>query len=344
MMLDFGDLMPSFPRVESPLFSIPHLVERPWGGSRLKFWGKELAGRRIGESWELAGLPGHASSFKGEGGQDLSSLCQSSTDPLGLAGQPFPLLVKLIDACENLSIQLHPREDSQEGRAKTEAWVILEAPEGARLYAGLRGELPARPLVERVAQGDLSPLQQIPVKAGDTIFVPSGTLHALTAGILAAEVQQSSDTTWRVWDWNRRDSAGNSRPLHIEQAVRDVDPRPRLGLKPSPLALDKNREVLCACPHFAMLRHRGETSRVTAQGGFRALMQLGESGQILSHGETRDFEKGATCLLPMGNEAELRGGEVLEAWVPDLEHDILEPLSAAGHSMATIRSLGAGTW
>ena len=336
--------MSSFPRAVSPLFSLPHLVERPWGGNRLAAWGKELAGQRIGESWELVDLPCHASGFEGVPGQNLSSLRLDAADPLGLAGKPFPLLVKLIDACENLSIQLHPREDSEEGRAKTEAWVILAAPEGAHLYAGLRGELPARPLIERVAQGDLSPLERIPVKAGDTIFVPSGTLHALTAGVLVAEVQQSSDTTWRVWDWNRRDAAGNPRQLHIEQAVRDVDPRPRLGLKTSPLALDKNREILCACPHFAMLRHLGETSRVAAQGEFRVLMQLGEGGQILSQGEMRSFEKGATCLLPVGCEAELSGGEVLETWVPDLERDIVKPLLAVGHSRTAIGALGAGTW
>lgn len=265
------------------------------------------------------------------------------SDPLELAGKPFPLLLKLIDASENLSIQLHPCVVTPEGAPKTEAWVVLDAPEGAFLYAGVREMLGRVELVERIGRGDLSVLEKIPVKTGDVVFIPGGTLHAITAGLLIAEIQQSSDTTWRVWDWNRRDAQGNGRTLHLRQAIRDVDPRPRAGLLTMPLRDGAGREMLLACPFFAGRRHP-ELSRIEAQGSWRILLQVGQGGTLTDGNGERRFERGDTMLLPRGASATVQGGSVLEFWVADLEREVLAPLLAAGHSEAQIRALGAGTW
>lgn len=330
-------------RTVSALPCLPLLVERPWGGSRLEAWGRDCAGRRIGESWEVCGLSGSQTSFASGEWADLGELSRDPADPLELGGKDFPLLLKLIDAQENLSIQLHPCVVTPEGAPKTEAWMILDAPEGAFLYAGVREMLGRVELIERIGKGDLSVLETIPVKTGDVVFIPGGTLHAITAGLLIAEIQQSSDTTWRIWDWNRKDAQGNGRTLHLRQAIRDVDPRPNPALRTTPLADAQGRSTLVACEHFAARRHPS-VSRVVADAGWRILLQVGHEGTIEGCCGVKEFPRGRTLLLPRGKAVELRGGDVLEFWVPDLENDILLPLLAAGHDEAVIRSLGAGTW
>lgn len=345
-MLSFGFTMTQIAspaRNVSALPCLPLLVERPWGGSRLEAWGRACEGRRIGESWELCGLPGSETRFAAGEWVDLGGLVRDPADPLDLGGRDFPLLLKLIDAQENLSIQLHPCVVTPEGAPKTEAWVILDAPEGAYLYAGVREMLGRVELIERIGKGDLSVLERIPVKTGDVVFIPGGTLHAITAGLLIAEIQQSSDTTWRIWDWNRKDAQGNGRALHLRQAIRDVDPRPNPALRTTPLADAAGRSTLVACEHFAARRHPS-VSRVEADTGWRILLQVGHEGTIEGCCGPKDFPRGRTILLPRGRAVELRGGDVLEFWVPDLENDVLLPLLAAGHEESAIRSLGAGTW
>jgi len=310
---------------------------------RLGEWGRDTAAGRIGESWELSGLPGSCTRFGAGPWPDLDAMARDPSDPLDLGGKPFPLLLKLIDAAENLSIQLHPCVATPEGAPKTEAWVVLDAPEGAFLYAGVREMLGRVTLVERIGKGDLSMLEKIPVKTGDVVFIPGGTLHAITAGLLIAEIQQSSDTTWRVWDWNRRDAEGNGRTLHLRQAIRDVDPTPRPGLLTTPLTDDLGREVFVACPCFAGRRHPA-VSRIEAEGSWRILLQVGQDGMLADAAGERGFARGDAVLLPRGASVDVRGGSVLEFWVADLERDVLAPLLAAGHGQAQIRALGAGTW
>jgi mannose-6-phosphate isomerase len=327
----------------SALPCTPLLVERPWGGTRLQAWGRDCAGRKVGESWEVCGLPGFQTPFGVGGWADLGALAGDAADPLELGGKEFPLLLKLIDAAENLSIQLHPYVVTPEGAPKTEAWVILDAQEGASLYAGVRERMGRVELIERVGKGDLSVLEQIPVKTGDVVFIPGGTLHAITAGLLIAEIQQSSDTTWRVWDWNRKDAQGNGRTLHLRQAIRDVDPVPRAGLLTTPLADGQGREFLVACPSFTACRHQ-ENAHIEADSSWRILLQVGEGGLLSDATGTRDFGRGQTLLLPRGCVANTMGGQVLEFWVADLEREVLEPLLQAGHPQSAIRALGAGTW
>ncbi len=225
-----------------PLLFEPILKPRAWGGDRLRRFGKRVSiGARVGESWEVADLPDSIADGRnrvavgrhaGATLRELLALDRSAilgSVPLSREGG-FPLLVKYLDAHEHLSIQVHPdaayAASHPDAHLKTEAWVILEAEAGAVLYRGVRPEIDrerffadlerqSSPDADGDDDGVLDHLIAVPVERGDCVYLPSGICHALGAGIVAAEVQTPSDTTFRVFDWNRRDPA---RPLHIAEA------------------------------------------------------------------------------------------------------------------------------
>jgi len=216
-----------------PFRFAPLLKVRAWGGSRLGAAdGASPGSGPIGESWELADLPEsieHGQSrvaggpFDGAMLRDLRS--SRRADLLGIAepgpSGAFPLLVKYLDARENLSLQVHPDAAyvarHPDAHLKTEAWFIVDCRPGARVYRGIRRATTRAEFIDAVASGRaLDHVESLEVSPGDCVFLPSGICHALGAGILAAEVQTPSDTTFRVWDWDRNDP---SRPLHLEQAL-----------------------------------------------------------------------------------------------------------------------------
>ena len=217
-----------------PMLLRPLARTRTWGGTTFAAWGKFAATpgpQPIGESWELADLPGPDGSSGVEAGafagrtlreamreDERSIMGRAHLSPLGL----FPLLVKFLDAAENLSVQVHPSpaiaQANADAHLKTESWFVLAAKPGARVWRGVRPGV-TRAEFERCLRGggDVVPmLVEVPVQAGDCIDLPSGLCHALGAGITVAEIQTPSDTTFRVFDWNRCDPA---RPLHVDQAL-----------------------------------------------------------------------------------------------------------------------------
>lgn len=333
--------------VPTPLLPVPKLVERPWGGSALKTWGRNsLDSFRIGESWELGAVADCDSVLEGSIFPRLSDAAAFEDGKwLGLKGEGFPLLVKLIDARETLSLQVHPSRDGDGFQAKNECWVVLDAPAGAFLYAGTAIELPKHELMARLKDGDVSVLDKIPVAAGDMVVIPAGTVHAITAGLVIAEVQQASDTTYRLYDWGRVGLDGKPRELHLAQSEACIDPVPNPGLKPTPIAIDPGRELLCATPWFAVSRLRpGKGEAIETVEGFKILMVLEGPVDLSWEGGVKRLERGRTVLLPAGLRAQVAGGLLLEVWEPVWERDILGPVLCTGRTKADALSLTAGTF
>ena len=222
---------PPFAAVDSPLVFEPIFMERVWGGRRLEqLYGKKLLpGARIGESWEIVDRE-EAQSVVHEGplrGQTLHELWSTRREEIfgpGLADtERFPLLVKMLDAQERLSLQVHPPADLAEGlggEPKTEMWYVAHAEAGADVFAGLADLTSRGQFEEALHDGRAADLvQRLPVQEGDAIFIPSGRIHAIGAGCLIVEIQQNSDTTYRVFDWNRVGLDGRPRTLHVEQSL-----------------------------------------------------------------------------------------------------------------------------
>jgi mannose-6-phosphate isomerase len=218
-----------------PLTFRPIFKERVWGGRSLEtLYGKTLPpGLRIGESWEISDRPGDVSVIANGSlaGKDLRWLMeQHERDLLGAANPQngrFPLLVKLLDAQDKLSLQVHPpaqRAAELGGEPKTEMWYIAQAGAGAELYAGLKRGITRAVFETRIHTGDVAGcFHRIPVKAGDAMFLPSGRVHAIGAGLVIFEIQQNSDTTYRVFDWNRVGLDGKPRELHVAQSLASID-------------------------------------------------------------------------------------------------------------------------
>ena len=221
-----------------PLKFKPLFKERIWGGDLLaRAMNKKLpAGKCIGESWELSAVPGDISVVANGklAGNNLEELTEVYMGDLvgdhiyNRFGLLFPLLIKLIDAQDDLSIQVHPNDQLARERhnsyGKTEMWYVLACEPGAALYVGFNKSVTREEYLQHVNDGTLADiLDRVPVKPGDTFFIPAGAIHAIGRGILIAEIQQTSDITYRVFDWNRVDANGKGRELHTELALDAID-------------------------------------------------------------------------------------------------------------------------
>ncbi len=218
-----------------PLVFEPIFKERVWGGRKLeKLYGKGIPpGRPIGESWEISDRPSDISVIANGPlkGKDLHWLIENhGTELLGTASPVngrFPLLIKILDAQDTLSLQVHPpahKAAGLGGEAKTEMWYIAEADPHAELFVGLKRGIARDHFEEKLRFGAVAEcFHRIPVRTGDAMFLPSGRVHALGAGLVIFEIQQNSDTTYRVFDWNRKGLDGKPRELHVDQALGSID-------------------------------------------------------------------------------------------------------------------------
>lgn len=218
-----------------PLSFQPIFKERVWGGRNLeRLYAKKLPPRAvIGESWEVSDRPGDVSVVANGtlAGKDLHWLVEHHrTDLLGdakLEAGRFPLLIKLLDAQEKLSLQVHPpaaRAAELGGDPKTEMWFIANAAPGAELYVGLRQGATRAEFERRIHDGSVAEcFHRVPVRAGDAMFLPSGRVHAIGSGLVIFEIQQNSDTTYRVFDWNRTGLDGKPRDLHVAKSLASID-------------------------------------------------------------------------------------------------------------------------
>jgi mannose-6-phosphate isomerase len=213
----------------------PIFKERVWGGRELeRLYHKPLPPSvRIGESWEISDRPGDVSVIANGtlAGKDLRWLMENhAAKLLGKArpqGGRFPLLIKILDAQDKLSLQVHPppaKAAELGGEPKTEMWYVAEAAPGAELYVGLRRGVTRAEFEHRVKVGTVAEcFHRVSVRPGDAMFLPSGRVHALGAGLIIFEIQQNSDTTYRVFDWNRLGLDGKPRELHIPQSLASID-------------------------------------------------------------------------------------------------------------------------
>jgi mannose-6-phosphate isomerase len=218
-----------------PLTFRPILKERVWGGRELeRLYHKPLPpGVPIGESWEMSDRPGDVSVITNGklAGKDLRWLMENyAADLLGEARPPsgrFPLLIKILDAQDKLSLQVHPppaKAAELGGEPKTEMWYVAEAAPGAELYLGLKRGVTRAEFEQRIKAGTVADcFHRVSVRPGDAMFLPSGRVHALGAGLVIFEIQQNSDTTYRVFDWNRLGLDGNPRELHVPQSLASID-------------------------------------------------------------------------------------------------------------------------
>lgn len=204
---------------------IPALKDYLWGGERLKkLFGRKGDGK-IAESWELSVHP--AGESKTVNGQTLTEYIADNNGSIGKDGG-FPVLIKFIDAEQNLSVQVHPSDDFartyENDNGKTEAWYVVSATEGAGIYCGFKRDTDEDEFLAKVKDGTVEELLNfIPVKAGDCFLIEAGTVHAIGAGCLICEVQQNSNVTYRVYDYNRKGADGKPRDLHVEKAVKVID-------------------------------------------------------------------------------------------------------------------------
>lgn len=229
----------------------PHIVEKIWGGHKLSSMKSIGAGHgvnleRIGETWEVSLLK-DGPCFNEEG-QPISQV---------LGEEAFHYLVKFIDTSDDLSVQVHPGDEYakkyEKSLGKTECWFILAADEGCGIYLGLKNGVDKarleRALLEKENVSEL--LNFITIKPGDFFYVPAGTIHAIGKGVTLAEVQQSSGITYRVWDWNRLDSEGRSRELHVKKALDVINFEPEANKRENfcPLPIEKNRGIKMLIEH-----------------------------------------------------------------------------------------------
>lgn len=242
----------------APIVFQPIFLERVWGGRRLEsLFGKNLPpGKRIGESWEIVDRP-EAQSVVRRGplrGKSLHQLWVENRREIFGPEAPdtprFPLLVKLLDATEKLSLQVHPSEDvakSLGAEAKTEFWYFAESEPGAEIFAGFRAGSERDSLVRAIEEGTVpEQVHRLGVKTGDSFFVPSGRLHGIGGGNVVVEIQQNSDSTYRLFDWDREEKGGK-RELHLTESLRSIrfdDWEPRCDQPAG--------EELLRCPHFAV--------------------------------------------------------------------------------------------
>ncbi|MEN9322342.1 MAG: hypothetical protein RL699_122 [Bacteroidota bacterium] len=296
-----------------PLLFTPILKERIWGGTKLAdSLHKDIPYAHTGESWELSTVPGDVSVVANGPlcGTSLQVLLdQFPAELLGHKvhaqfGNQFPLLFKFLDAREDLSIQVHPNDELAAARhnsfGKTEMWYVMQADPGARLLVGFKENSSAKEYVQALEQKNiLSLLAAFPVQKGEVFFLETGTVHAIGAGCLIAEIQQTSDITYRLYDFDRLDAQGNTRELHIDLALDAINYQKveaKKSYNPKPNAAVN----LVDCPYFTtnQIQLEGNLSRSKSGESFTVYMCTEGAFSIAYKGEKFDFELGSTVLVP----------------------------------------------
>jgi mannose-6-phosphate isomerase len=294
----------------------PLLKQTLWGGNKIiAFKHLDLQMEHVGESWEVSGIKGCESVVAG-GPDEGKGLNQLVHEQKGLLvgkenyerfGDEFPLLIKFIDAHQNLSIQVHPDDETArrhgKGHGKTEMWYVLKSASGAQLYNGLRQHITPETYKQMVEDGTITnALAHYTVHEGDVFFIPAGRIHSIGAGAFVAEIQQTSDVTYRIYDFKRKDKNGNYRELHTEKAAEAIDYTVHESYRTYYEPMQDEGVQLIACPHFTtavydlndpMTIDYSELDSFVVYIGLQGSCELTDD-----HGETISFREGESVLIP----------------------------------------------
>jgi len=341
----------------------PAFFPRIWGGQKLATYFGMAAPQdeSVGEAWLVSDHPAHQS-VVAEGprkGSTLAELLDEDSRAL-LGSRPsldvhgrFPLLLKLLDARQKSSVQVHPGDEDarrlgEPDSGKTEMWYVLQADPGSEMVCGLVEGVTEELIRPAIEDGSIETLmKRFSVTSGVPIFVPPGTVHALGSGSVIAEIQQNSDITYRLYDYDRKDAQGNKRELHLEKALEVINfscdhrgPNKPLWIEET----DARRAFLAACRYFAveMVDVAGHYKRETASASFYIVLPLDGGLNIRACGQELGIRPAEAVLMPGHvHEFILEGlAKCLIYYVPNLMRDVVEPLEAAGHPLEHILKLG----
>ena len=294
--------------MSEPLFLQSVMQEKIWGGTKLRDeFGYEIPSDKVGEYWAISAHPNGVSSIKNGryAGQKLDKLYAEHRELFGNRPEPvFPLLTKILDANDWLSVQVHPDDAyglKHEGElGKTECWYVIAADDDAEIIYGHHAKTKEELREQIEAKNWDQLLTKVKVKAGDFFYVPSGTMHAIGSGILILETQQSSDTTYRVYDFDRKDDAGNLRELHLEKSIDVLNIGEPANSRPVNLQVDNlSSTLLVANDFFAVYKWV-----LTGQADFTKTVDytlnsvLNGQGQLTVDGQAYPIRKGDHFILP----------------------------------------------
>ncbi|WP_366184740.1 type I phosphomannose isomerase catalytic subunit [Flavobacterium ovatum] len=315
-----------------PLQFEPILKERIWGGEKLKtVLNKSITSGVTGESWELSAVKGDVSVVStGElKGKSLTELIDASpneilgTEVYKRFGTDFPLLFKYLDAKQDLSIQVHPNDALAQERhnsfGKTEMWYIMQVDSDARIIVGFKEDSTAKEYVQNLENKTLlSILDTVEVKKGDVFFLETGTVHAIGAGLVVAEIQQTSDITYRLYDFDRVDAEGNTRQLHIDLALDAINYNKVDTYKDYTDRVNESNNIV-DCKYFTTnsVPLDGEITINKTGESFTVYMCIDGEFEIIANNQKYTFKKGDTVLVPAGLKSyELSGkASLLEIYI-----------------------------
>ena len=297
-----------------PFFLIPYFRPKIWGGRKLKtIFNYDIPDGKVGEAWVISGYKDDASTITNGDfvGQSLRKVYRENPELFGNPkSKEFPLLVKFLDANDNLSVQVHPNDDYarkvENDSGKTESWYVLQADPGSYLIYGHTAKTRSE-LADMIHKGEWEKLlRKVPVKAGDFFYVPSGTIHALTKGILVIETQQSSDVTYRLYDYDRVDQkTGKKRELHTQKSidvtqVPHVDPKLKITSRRNQDAIIKTLVEPPLSPHFYLWQIDLNGQWNTGLNGhpFLLVTIINGSGTIECENKTFNLSIGTNMIIP----------------------------------------------
>lgn len=315
--------------MKEPLFMEPIYKDYIWGGTRLKeYLKKDIKTETAAESWEMS--TNDAGLSKIQTGQTLKELFEDSSIKEEIFGtktknmKEFPLLIKFIDAKDNLSVQVHPNDEYalkyENDKGKTEMWYVMDCDENAKIICGIKESIKQEEIANIIHTGKIREiLNEVSIHKGDVIFIPSGTIHAILKGTLICEIQQNSNLTYRVYDWDRIGKDGKPRELHIEKAIDVIkqDLKQKI-VTTSNQKLDTSSNVI-TCDYFKVdtISIGSKYKQMSNPETFEAIMVVEGNGKIQTNGKEYTIKLGDSFIIPASlGEYEIEGNiKLLKAYL-----------------------------